>query len=212
VAPAAVEIESVPEHLALKRELFTALGELCSPEALLATNTSALPISAIAAAAARPERVVGMHFFSPVPAMALCEVVRGERTSTETVQRAEAFAAGIGKSTIVVDRDVAGFVTTRLMAVLVLEAARLVEAGVASAAEVDLACRLGFGHPMGPLETADLAGVDTLVDVADGLYAHHLNTIFAVPRSVRDLVATGRRGRKSGVGFHEYPNHPRDPA
>lgn len=203
-ASAGVVIESVPENLALKQEIFRRLGEVCDSTAMLTSNTSQLPITQLAAVTPAPERVVGTHFFSPVPARPLCEVVRGEKTSDATVQRARNFVAGLGKSSIVIERDTPGFVTTRLMAVLVMEAARLWESGIASAQDIDLACRLGFGHRMGPLETADLAGVDTMVDVADGLYAHYREPVFAVPESVRAMVAAGRRGRKSGAGFYTY--------
>ncbi|WP_018222391.1 3-hydroxyacyl-CoA dehydrogenase family protein [Salinispora pacifica] len=202
--PAAIVVESAPEDLALKQEIFETLGRVCSPTAVLASNTSQLPITQIAAVTAGSERVVGTHFFSPVPARPLCEVVRGEKTSASTVERARDFVAGLGKTCIVIERDTPGFVTTRLMAVLVMEAARLADSGIASARDIDLACRLGFGHRMGPLETADLAGVDTMVDVADGLYTHHGEAVFMVPDAVRAMVAAGRRGRKSGAGFHDY--------
>lgn len=201
---AEIVIESVPENLPLKREIFSRLGEVCAPTAILASNTSQFSITQLAAVTPAPERVVGTHFFSPVPARPLCEVVRGEKTSDSTVKRTKEFVTGLGKSCIVIERDTPGFVTTRLMAVLVMEAARLWESGIASAHDIDLACRLGFGHRMGPLETADLAGVDTMVDVADELYAHYRESVFTVPDSVRAMVAEGRRGRKSGAGFYTY--------
>jgi 3-hydroxybutyryl-CoA dehydrogenase len=137
---------------------------------VLATNTSALPITQIAAVTERPESVVGTHFFSPVPMMALCELVRGYKTSDETLARARAFAEGVGKTCIVVNRDVAGFVTTRLIAALVNEAVRLLRQGVATAEDIDTACKLGFGHAMGPLATVDLTGVDIMRNASRNIY------------------------------------------
>ena len=146
----------------LKAALFADLDRLAPQGAILATNTSAIPITRIAAATGRPEAVVGTHFFSPVPMMKLCELVRGLKTSDETLAAARTWAEGIGKTCIVVNRDVAGFVTTRIITALVNEAIRLVETGVASPEDVDIACKLGFGHAMGPLATADLTGIDVM--------------------------------------------------
>ncbi len=134
---------------------------------MLATNTSAIPVTQIAAVTERPESVVGTHFFSPVPMMKLCELVRGYKTSDETLATARAFAEEIGKTCVVVNRDIAGFVTTRLISALVVEAVKLVESGVVSAEDLDTACRLGFGHAMGPLATTDLTGVDVLLHAGE---------------------------------------------
>src|SRR5436190_7687758 len=161
-AEADVVVEAVYEKLDVKQEIFRSLDALCRDDAVLATNTSAIPITKIAAATKRPESVVGTHFFSPVPMMKLCELVRGHQTSDETLQTAREFAEGVGKTCIVVNRDVAGFVTTRLISALVVEAAKLYEPGVATAEDIDIACKLGFGHDMGPLATAELTGVDIL--------------------------------------------------
>lgn len=204
VAVADVVVEAVFEDLAVKREVFAALDGVCRDDAVLATNTSAIPITKIAAATARPESVVGTHFFSPVPMMALCEVVRGLRTSEETLGRARAFAEAVGKTVVVVQRDVAGFVTTRLVSAFVVEAVRLVESGVASAEDVDTACRLGFGHPMGPLETTDLTGVDVLRNAAENIWADTREAKFAPPEMLQRMVAAGDLGRKSGRGFYRY--------
>lgn len=203
-AVADVVVEAVFEDLAVKREVFAALDGVCRDDAVLATNTSAIPITKIAAATARPESVVGTHFFSPVPMMALCEVVRGLRTSEETLGRARAFAEAVGKTVVVVQRDVAGFVTTRLVSAFVVEAVRLVESGVASAEDVDTACRLGFGHPMGPLETTDLTGVDVLRNAAENIWADTREAKFAPPEMLQRMVAAGDLGRKSGRGFYRY--------
>jgi 3-hydroxybutyryl-CoA dehydrogenase len=198
-------VEAAFERLEVKTELFSVLDQVVGPDAVLATNTSALPVTQIAAATARPERVVGTHFFSPVPLMQLCEVVRGFRTSDDTMTRAVAFAEQVGKTVVVVNRDVAGFVTTRLISALALEAARLVESGVATAEDVDTACRLGFGHAMGPLQTMDLTGVDIMVNAADNVAAETPGDTFAVPGLLRRMVAAGSLGRKTGQGFYTYP-------
>jgi 3-hydroxyacyl-CoA dehydrogenase len=172
---------------------------------VLATNTSAIPITAIAAATARPESVVGTHFFSPVPMMSLCELVRGLRTSDDTLARAQAFAESAGKTCVTVNRDVAGFVTTRLISALILEAIRLVETGVASPEDIDTACRLGFGHRMGPLATVDLTGLDVIKRAASAIVDETGNTAFFPPELLSRMVDAGLLGRKSGQGFFSYP-------
>ncbi|OKI09309.1 3-hydroxybutyryl-CoA dehydrogenase [Streptomyces sp. CB02923] len=204
VADADIVVEAVFERIDVKREIFTNLDKLAKDEAVLASNTSAIPITKIAAATARPERVVGTHFFSPVPMMQLCELVRGYKTSDETLATARAFAESVGKTCIVVNRDVAGFVTTRLISALVVEAAKLYESGVASAEDIDTACKLGFGHAMGPLATADLTGVDILLHAADNIYTESQDEKFAPPEIMRRMVDAGDIGRKSGQGFYEH--------
>jgi 3-hydroxybutyryl-CoA dehydrogenase len=197
-------VEAVFEDVEVKRDLFAALDGLAKPDAVLATNTSAIPVTTIAAATSRPEQVVGTHFFSPVPMMRLCELVRGYKTSDQTLARAKAFAEEIGKTCIVVNRDVAGFVTTRLIAALSMEAVRLVENGVATAEDVDVACRLGFGHAMGPLATADLTGIDILTKASGNIYADTQDEKFAPPELLRRMISAGDLGRKSGQGFYAY--------
>lgn len=203
-ADADLVVEAVFESLDVKAEVFRALDRLCREDAVLATNTSAIPVTRIAAVTGRPESVVGTHFFSPVPMMALCELVRGYKTSDETLARARAFAESVGKTCIVVNRDVAGFVTTRLVAALVVEAVKLYESGVATAEDIDTACRLGFGHPMGPLATADLTGVDILRDAARNIYTETQDEKFAPPEMLNRMVTAGDIGRKSGRGFYPY--------
>ncbi|MEU4094846.1 3-hydroxyacyl-CoA dehydrogenase family protein [Streptomyces sp. NPDC026673] len=203
-ADADIVVEAVFEKIEVKQEIFRALDKIAKAGAVLASNTSAIPITKIAAVTERPESVVGTHFFSPVPLMQLCELVRGYKTADETLARAKAFAEEIGKTTIVVNRDVAGFVTTRLIAALVVEATKLYESGVASAEDIDIACKLGFGHAMGPLATADLTGVDILLHAAGNIYTESQDEKFAPPELMRRMVDAGALGRKSGEGFYRY--------
>ncbi len=199
-----IVVEAVFERLDVKTEVFAELDRIARPDAVLATNTSAIPITRIAAATQRPESVVGTHFFSPVPMMQLCELVRGYKTSDETLARARQFAEAVGKTCIVVNRDVAGFVTTRLIAALVVEAVKLVESGVASAEDIDTACKLGFGHAMGPLATTDLTGVDILRHATENIYAETHDPKFAPPELLARMVTAGDLGRKTGQGFYSY--------
>jgi 3-hydroxybutyryl-CoA dehydrogenase len=204
VADADLVVEAVFERIEVKQEIFRELDRITAPGTVLASNTSAIPITKIAAATAHPERVVGTHFFSPVPMMQLCELVRGHKTSDETLARAREFAEGVGKTCVVVNRDVAGFVTTRLISALVVEAVKLYESGVATAEDIDTACRLGFGHAMGPLATTDLTGVDILLHATGNIYAESQDEKFAPPEIMRRMVDAGDLGRKSGQGFYPY--------
>lgn len=199
-----IVVEAVFEKLEVKHDVFRVLDKVCKDDAVLATNTSALPVTQIAAVTGRPESVVGTHFFSPVPMMKLCELVRGYKTSDETLAKARAYAESVGKTCIVVNRDVAGFVTTRLIVALSVEAAKLVESGVASAEDVDTACKLGFGHAMGPLQTMDLTGVDIMVNAARNIYDSTQDEKFATPELLARMVTAGDLGRKTGKGFYEY--------
>lgn len=199
-----IVIEAVYEELSIKTELFAALDTICKDGAVLGSNTSALPITKIAAATQRPESVVGVHFFSPVPMMKLVELIRGLKTSDAALQAARDYSEGIGKTCIVVNRDVAGFVTTRLITALACEAARLLESGVATAEDIDIACQLGFGHAMGPLRTTDLTGVDIMHHAAENIYADTRDSKFAAPEIMTRMVTAGDLGRKSGKGFYDY--------
>ena len=203
-ADADIVVEAVFEKLEVKHEIFRALDKIVREDAVLASNTSAIPITKIAAATEHPERVVGVHFFSPVPMMQLVELVRGYKTSDETLATAREFAESVGKTCIVVNRDVAGFVTTRLISALVVEATKLYESGVATAEDIDLACKLGFGHAMGPLATADLTGVDILLHATGNIYTESQDEKFAPPELMRRMVDAGDIGRKSGQGFYTY--------
>lgn len=204
VADADIVVEAVFENLDVKHEIFRSLDKVVKDGAVLASNTSAIPITKIAAVTGRPESVVGVHFFSPVPMMQLVELVRGYKTSDATLAAAREFAESVGKTCIVVNRDVAGFVTTRLISALVVEVAKLHESGVATAEDIDIACRLGFGHAMGPLATADLTGIDILVNAANNIYTESQDEKFAVPEAMRRMVDAGDIGRKSGQGFYKY--------
>jgi 3-hydroxybutyryl-CoA dehydrogenase len=195
-------IEAAPEDLALKRQLAAALDVRLAPDAILATNTSSLSIDAIADGLAGRERVVGMHFFNPPVAMPLIEIVRGSTTADGVVERVRALAVALGKEPIVV-RDSPGFATSRLGVLLGLEAARMLEEGVASAADIDRAMELGYGHPLGPLRLGDLVGLDVRLAIAEHL-ARELGPRFEPPQVLRDLVAAGHLGRKTGRGFHVY--------
>ena len=203
-ADADIVVEAVFEKLEVKHEIFRTLDKIVRPDAVLASNTSAIPITKIAAATERPERVVGVHFFSPVPMMQLVELVRGYKTGDETLATAREFAESVGKTCIVVNRDVAGFVTTRLISALVVEATKLYESGVATAEDIDLACKLGFGHAMGPLATADLTGVDILLHATSNIYTESQDEKFAPPELMRRMVDAGDIGRKSGQGFYKH--------
>lgn len=203
-AAADIIVEAIIEEVDLKADLFAELDRLAPEGAVLATNTSAIPITRIAAATQRPEAVVGTHFFSPVPIMKLCELVRGLKTSDETLAAARTWAEGIGKTCIVVNRDVAGFVTTRIITALVNEAIRLVETGVATPEDVDIACKLGFGHAMGPLATADLTGIDVMRRASMSIYNETAEPSFYPPELITRMAVAGDLGRKSGRGFYTY--------
>jgi len=197
-----VVIEAVPEHLDLKREIFATIDKIAGPHVLFATNTSSLPITDIATAISDPTRMVGMHFFNPVYVMKLVEVVRHELSSPLAVALAVALAEKFGKTPITVT-DSPGFASSRLGLVIGLEAMRMVEQGVASAADIDTAMKLGYGHPMGPLELTDLVGLDVRLGVAEYLTST-LGPAFTPPQLLRDKVADGKLGQKSGEGFYQW--------
>jgi 3-hydroxybutyryl-CoA dehydrogenase len=203
VSAADVVIEAVPEVLELKREVFARIDAVATGQAILATNTSQYSVTSIGASTARPERVIGMHWFSPAVLMRLVEIVRGVETSDATVDRIVRFAEALGKVPVVCRRDSPGFITTRLIAVLTNEAQRIVEEGLASVEDVDRACRLAFGHPMGPFQTSDLTGLDTQLRVREALREAH-GERFRPTNLLRTKVAAGQLGRKTGRGFYRY--------
>jgi 3-hydroxybutyryl-CoA dehydrogenase len=196
-------VEAVPESLELKSAIFRQLDDAAPAHAILASNTSSLPIASIAAATRRPELVVGMHFFNPVPVMALLEVVRAERTSVATVDAALAVGRRMGKDPIVV-RDAPGFATSRLGVLLGLEAIRMLEQGVASAEDIDKAMTLGYRHPMGPLRLTDLVGLDVRLAIAEHLHRELKSDAFRPPELMKNMVAEGKLGKKSGHGFYRW--------
>lgn len=201
-AGADLVIEAVPEKLDLKRAIFAELDALCRPGCVLATNTSELSVTAIGAATSRPQDVVGMHWFNPPERMQLVELVRGAVTGDEALAVARAVAEACGKTCVTV-ADRQGFVTTRAVAVLMLEGIRMLEEGVAGREDIDTAIRLGLNHPMGPLELADYIGLDTVLLIAESL-REALGDSFRPPQTLRKLVESGRLGRKSGAGFYDY--------
>jgi 3-hydroxybutyryl-CoA dehydrogenase len=196
-------IEAVPERMELKTQIFAELDRAAPPHAILATNTSSLSVSRIAAATGRAERVIGLHFFNPVHIMKLLEVVRGGATSQATVDAALAFAARIGKEPIVVT-DTPGFASSRLGIVLGLEAMRMVEQGVATPQDIDKAMELGYNHPMGPLRLTDLVGLDVRLGIAEYLHGELGGDQYRPPELLRRMVAEGRLGKKSGEGFYDW--------
>jgi 3-hydroxybutyryl-CoA dehydrogenase len=201
---AALVIEAAPENLTLKRDVFRELESIVPPTTVLATNTSSLPVTQIAAGLQAPGRVVGIHFFNPVLQMELVEVIPGHLTSPATVATARQFAEGLGK-TVVASRDTPGFVTSRALAVLINEAACMLFEGTASREDIDAGYKLGFHHPMGPLELADLVGIDTTLAILDVLWDGFRDPKYRACPLLRTMVAAGQLGRKSGAGFYPYP-------
>ena len=202
-AVADLVVEAVPERMELKQAIFKTLGESCPPHAILATNTSSLPVSDIAKASGRPAQVIGMHFFNPVHIMKLLEVVRTDETSDEVVEATRAIGERFGKTVIVV-KDSPGFATSRLGLVLGLEAIRMVEEGVASPQDIDTALELGYRHPMGPLKLTDLVGLDVRLGIAEHLANVLDDRRFEPPALLRKMVADGKLGKKSGRGFYDW--------
>jgi 3-hydroxybutyryl-CoA dehydrogenase len=203
-AAAELVIEAVPERLEAKLAVFRSVAAAAPADALLASNTSSLSISELQRVTRQPGRVLGLHFFNPVPASRLVEVVRGSDTADAAVTRGLGFVHRIGKEAVVV-ADSPGFATSRLGVLLGLEAMRMVESGVASAADIDRAMELGYRHPMGPLRLSDLVGLDVRLDIARHLHQALGQEAFRPPALLERMVAEGRLGRKSGRGFYEWP-------
>jgi len=197
-------VEAVYENLALKKEIFTALDRGLQPQALLASNTSAIPITELAAATRRPDRVLGLHFFSPVPLMQAVEVIRGLATSDETARTGWDFVARIGKEAIMVNRDVPGFVINRINFPANIEAMNLVEQGVASVADIDKGLRLASGRKMGIFETGDMVGLDVTYGALMAMYHETGDFRWYPPLLLRRKVKAGHLGRKTGKGWYEY--------
>jgi len=199
---ALMAIEAVPERLELKQQVLSDVASELAPGATLATNTSSLSIDALGRWLPDPTQLIGLHFFNPPVAMQLVEVVRGPRTSSRHVDRALGLIEQLGKEAVVI-RDSPGFATSRLGVLMGLEAARMVEEGVADPEDIDRAMEIGYGHPMGPLRLSDLIGVDVRVDIAQNL-ERELGPRFAPPKLMLQMVEDGQLGRKSGQGFHRW--------
>jgi 3-hydroxybutyryl-CoA dehydrogenase len=196
-------VEAVTEDPNVKTDVFRRLGELLGPDALIASNTSSIPIAQLAAVTPERERVLGLHFFSPAQVMRLVEVVVGIDTSDATVERAEAFCEAIGKTPIRT-KDRSGFIVNMLLVPYLMAGVRMYEEGFAGREAIDEGMRLGCGHPMGPLELADFIGLDVLYAVCDSLYEEFKRPEYAPPPLLKRMVVSGHLGRKSGRGFYEY--------
>jgi len=196
-------IEAVVEDAGVKEEIFRRADDVFPPDAILASNTSSIPITSLAAVTSRPEKVIGMHFFNPVPVLPLVEVIRAVQTSDETAAAIVALAEDLGKTPAQAN-DFPGFVSNRILMPFVNEAAYALMEGVAEAEAIDTIAKLGFAHPMGPLALADLIGLDTCVSIMDVLHAGLGDPKYAPCPLLRQYVAAGRLGRKSGRGFYEY--------
>jgi len=196
-------IEAVVENLELKRQVFAELDRLCREGVILATNTSCLPVTDIAAATRRPKLVIGTHFFNPAPVMPLVEVVRTILNDEETVEVTRRFCQSLGK-TVVITKDRPGFIVNRLAIPFLLDAIRILEEGLGTKEEIDTAVRLGLNHPMGPFTLLDFVGLDTTLFVADAMYQEFKDPRYAAPPLLRRMVAAGFLGRKSNRGFYDY--------
>lgn len=195
-------VEAVPEKRTLKDEILSTISTVAANDAIIATNTSSMSITELSQSVSQPERFIGLHFFNPVPASQLVEVVVGSATSADTVARAQEIVAAIGKTAVTV-QDSPGFASSRLGLVLGLEAMRMVEDGVASAEDIDAAMVLGYKHPVGPLQLTDIVGLDVRLAIADYL-AERIGERFTPPQILRDKVARGELGRKTGKGFYDW--------
>jgi len=203
LAPCDLVIEAVIENMEVKKQVFAELDRLLAPHAIIASNTSSLCITEMAAVTQRPDKVLGIHFFNPVPVMPLIEFVRTILTSDETMQVAQQFAQSLGKTTVTAP-DQPGFIVNRLLVPYLLDAVRIYEAGLASREDIDTAIKLGLNHPMGPLTLLDFVGLDTCLFIADAMYEEFKDPRYAAPPLLRRMVLAGHLGRKSGKGFYDY--------
>lgn len=199
----ALAVEAAPEKIQIKHDIFEQLDRHSPADAILATNTSSLSVTEIARATKRPSHVCGMHFFNPPHIMKLLEIIRAADTSDETIAKARDFGAKFGKDCILV-KDTPGFASSRLGVCIGLEAMRMLEQGVASAEDIDKAMKLGYAHPMGPLELTDLVGLDVRLDIAKYLHAELKSEVFRPPEILKRLVSEGKLGKKTKQGFYKY--------
>jgi len=197
-------VEVAFENLEVKQEIFRRLDEICRPEAILATNTSAIPITELGAVTKRPEKVVGLHFFNPVPMMQAVEVVKGVATAEETMKAGVAFVQALGKEPIRVESDVPGFLLNRINLVSYVEAIRLLEQGIGTVEDIDKGVKLAFGRRMGPFETGDLVGLDVSFGALSAIYQESKDLRYYPPQLLRRKVKAGQLGRKSGLGWYKY--------
>ncbi len=196
-------IEAAIENMELKKKMFAELDKICPKQTILATNTSCLSIIDLAMETSRPDKVLGLHFMNPVPLMRLLEIVKTIATSEETLETGKTFGASLGK-TIVLAIDTPGFIVNRLLMPFLIDATRMLEAGIATREDIDTAINLGLGHPMGPLTLMDLIGLDTTLFVCDAMYEEFRDPRYAAPPLMRKMVTAGWLGRKTGKGFYEY--------
>ena len=203
-ADADLAIEVVPENLKLKQEIFQKLDGACRPDALLASNTSAIPITSLAAATKRPERVLGLHFFSPVPMSRVVEVVRGIGSADDTIHAGTAFVERLGKTPIHVASDVPGFLLNRINLISYVEAIRLLEQGIGTVSDIDKGVKLAFGRKMGPFETGDMVGLDVSCGALTAIYEDSKDMRYYPPQLLRRKVEAGQLGRKTGCGWYRY--------
>ena len=196
-------VEAAVENMGLKKEIFSELDQIAPPHAILASNTSSLCITEMASVTRRGDKVLGIHFFNPVPVMPLIEFVRTILTSDETMQIAQQFGASLGK-TMVTAKDTPGFIVNRLLIPYLLDAVKIYEDGLASKEDIDTAIKLGLNHPMGPLTLLDFVGLDTTLFIADAMYEEYKDPRYAAPPLLRRMVLAGQMGRKSGKGFYSY--------
>ncbi|GAA2448288.1 3-hydroxyacyl-CoA dehydrogenase family protein [Streptomyces pulveraceus] len=203
LAKADFVVENVTEDWGIKQQVYERIDRIVRPDVVFAVNTSAISITRVGSVTTRPDRVIGMHFMNPVPMKPMVEVIRGHHTTPETIDTARRFLAGMGKECIVVE-DVPGFVSNRVLMLTINEAAFLVQDGVAPAADVDRIFQTCFDHKMGPLETADLIGLDTILKSVEVLYESFNDSKYRPAPLLKKMVAAGLLGRKSGEGFHKY--------
>jgi len=196
-------IEAAIENMELKKKMFAELDKICPKQTILATNTSCLSIIDLAMETSRPDKVLGLHFMNPVPLMRLLEIVKTIATSEETLETGKTFGSSLGK-TIVLAIDTPGFIVNRLLMPFLIDATRMLEAGIATREDIDTAINLGLGHPMGPLTLMDLIGLDTTLFVCDAMYEEFRDPRYAAPPLMRKMVTAGWLGRKTGKGFYEY--------